>query len=375
MVTVGTTFNMDTQSYDKKLFQKTYWVVSAHFWFFVLLPFTLERVQKTAFLVIHETTVLKLLIGYLVVQLLLTTVFIPSWVFLRFRNGIKRPRFVRAVLLAPVVTYFALIMCKWALNFELAPFVVTALLLLTMWRINRFSVSIVSFVNQLAPIGIGVAVLVTAILAGTTIPSVSWSSHSSFLEDSSLQVPNVIWIVLDELGINSLLDAQGDIDARSYPAISRLKNRSTWYSNTVTPHTWTINAVPSMLTGDPKSTGASLPMDWLKKVPAGVEQFGYSDIGLPLCTQVTCQSADRMNATGLKIFFKDLAIVIGHKFLPNCHFTFFAINWYIVGAFWRGQASITNREMVDRRPTKSSINQCSLHDIRAHASFSSPVDL
>jgi hypothetical protein len=72
-----------------------------------------------------------------------------------------------------------------------------------------------------------------------------------------------------------------------------------------------------MLTGDVKAKGKDLPMAWMKSLSEGVAQFGYSDIGLPMCLQESCHSAEYINATSYGTFTKDLSIVIGHKFLPS----------------------------------------------------------
>jgi hypothetical protein len=58
-------------------------------------------------------------------------------------------------------------------------------------------------------------------------------------------------------------------------------------------------------------------MEWLKLLPSNTHQFGYSDINLPVCSSESCQSLSQLNATAFNIYFRDLAIVLGHKFFPS----------------------------------------------------------
>ncbi len=59
----------------------------------------------------------------------------------------------------------------------------------------------------------------------------------------------VVLIAFDELPLNSLLDAQGRIDARRFPSFARLARGSTWLARTTTVAEGTTHAVPAILTG------------------------------------------------------------------------------------------------------------------------------
>lgn len=63
-----------------------------------------------------------------------------------------------------------------------------------------------------------------------------------------LEAPLVV-VVFDELSLPSLLDRDGDIDARLFPNFSRLAQTSTWYQNATTNYGTTERALPSLLTG------------------------------------------------------------------------------------------------------------------------------
>ncbi len=67
----------------------------------------------------------------------------------------------------------------------------------------------------------------------------------------------VVMVVLDELPLESLIDADGALDADLYPNLAALAGDSHWFRNatTVAPATW--HAVPALLTGQLPSPGTS----------------------------------------------------------------------------------------------------------------------
>ena len=59
----------------------------------------------------------------------------------------------------------------------------------------------------------------------------------------------VVLIVFDEFSTIALFDGQGRIDAKRYPNFARLARTSTFYREATTVHSFTQDAVPSILTG------------------------------------------------------------------------------------------------------------------------------
>lgn len=62
-------------------------------------------------------------------------------------------------------------------------------------------------------------------------------------------LPPVVFLILDELPLGSLLDNDGDIDADLFPGFARLASVSTWYPGARTIAWKTSKIVPSLLTG------------------------------------------------------------------------------------------------------------------------------
>lgn len=59
----------------------------------------------------------------------------------------------------------------------------------------------------------------------------------------------VVMLIVDELPVASLMNADGAIDAAMFPNFARLAGRSTWFRNATAVHDFTEIAVPAILTG------------------------------------------------------------------------------------------------------------------------------
>lgn len=96
------------------------------------------------------------------------------------------------------------------------------------------------------------------------------SSVSTFVTDDAEVRPQraavgrpapVVWIVLDELPIVSLMGPDNQIDAQLFPNLAELQQDSTWYRNHTTVAPDTTDAVPAMLTGKyPRNDDHPLPV-------------------------------------------------------------------------------------------------------------------
>lgn len=88
--------------------------------------------------------------------------------------------------------------------------------------------------------------------------------------------PPIVLILVDELPVTTLMDAEKQIDRRRFPHLSEFASSATWYRSTLTPGIQTISAIPAILTGtQPEElrlpTGAEYPnnifsllKDWYK---------------------------------------------------------------------------------------------------------------
>jgi hypothetical protein len=59
----------------------------------------------------------------------------------------------------------------------------------------------------------------------------------------------IVFLILDEFPLTSILDVRGGIDAALLPNLARFADHSTWFRNASTVNAWTSLAVPAILTG------------------------------------------------------------------------------------------------------------------------------
>jgi hypothetical protein len=174
-----------------------------------------------------------------------------------------------------------------------------------------------SWVFSFLDISIPTNLILISALALTSLPPFMWNDSRTSASAANNSAPNLVWIVFDELGVNSLVDSNGEINKDFYPGFDSLRRTATWYSNTITPHTWTVNAVPSLLTGTDTSRVANLPGKWIENLPSEYHRSGFSGMGLPICSADSCVSANFKDAARYKTFISDLSIVVAHKFFPE----------------------------------------------------------
>ncbi|MEL7207560.1 MAG: sulfatase-like hydrolase/transferase, partial [Actinomycetota bacterium] len=111
----------------------------------------------------------------------------------------------------------------------------------------------------------------------------------------------IVAIVLDELPLSTLLGPDGTIDADLYPNIADLASTSTWYRNATTEHGLTLQAVPSVLSGqdpgfgDPPALYTEYP-DNLFTLFGASHELNVSETITRLCPPSLCE-ADRADAS------------------------------------------------------------------------------
>ena len=220
----------------------------------------------------------------------------------------------------------------------------------------RLSV-IQSWIALLSPLA-----LVVALVFGLSAMSVISPPEAEVLEIKTPTSPevtgpgtakddvSVLWIVLDEAPLFSLLNSQGEVNAQRFPGFAELAATSTWYRNVLATSQTTTDAVPAMLTGKfPKSgvgpvlanhpknlftlMNGHLSMDahevvtalCPKKVCSKVSVTGGEHIANPSgiaseSTSTTLAQEDIVTTksrTPFSAFMKDAFVVVGHKVLPQ----------------------------------------------------------
>lgn len=134
--------------------------------------------------------------------------------------------------------------------------------------------------------------------------------------------PPIVFIVLDEFPLTSLLDEDGEIDETSYPAFSQLGQDGSFYTNATTVDPGTEKAVPAMLTGKlprPKTVPTSTDHpDNLFTVLSDAYEMDVTEALTRLCPEDVCKSQQRPPFSArVRTAAPDLGIIALHVLLPQ----------------------------------------------------------
>jgi hypothetical protein len=91
----------------------------------------------------------------------------------------------------------------------------------------------------------GLFFLFTPPVSGLVLPRDSTMAGTTGIQSET----PVVFVILDEFPLISLLDDEGQIDSLRYPNFADLSSRSTWYKYTAAAHDNTLMAVPALLSG------------------------------------------------------------------------------------------------------------------------------
>jgi hypothetical protein len=108
---------------------------------------------------------------------------------------------------------------------------------------------------------------------------------------------SVVMLVLDEFPTAAILDDQGQVDAEEYPHLAQLSRQATWYRNYTTHNAGTVQAVPSLLSGQlPDEDRAPLVTDWptnLFTLLGGSYEMAVQEAVTQLCPPDVCDGGGR----------------------------------------------------------------------------------
>ena len=135
-----------------------------------------------------------------------------------------------------------------------------------------------------------------------------------------LNPPPIIFIILDEFPLTSLLNEHHQIDAVRYPHFAALAQNATWFRNTTTVSISTDQAVPAILTGKYPGTGQRLPHATdhphnLFTLLAGTYDLNAFGALTQLCPAHLCTWVGSVWQR-LPLLLSDLTVVYLHLLLP-----------------------------------------------------------
>jgi Sulfatase len=146
-------------------------------------------------------------------------------------------------------------------------------------------------------------------------------SDASPLAEGEPRAP-VVLVIFDELPVQSLMDADGRIDARRYPNFARLAADATWYRDTASVDQDTPYAVPAILDGrlprqERLPVAADHPQNIFSLLDGRYELHARED-GTTLCAPELCAAAAHEGfGERLRSLSGDAAGGYAHLLLPD----------------------------------------------------------
>jgi hypothetical protein len=136
------------------------------------------------------------------------------------------------------------------------------------------------------------------------------------------RTPPIVLVVFDELPLNSLLDADGTIDAGRYPNFAALARDAYWFRNASTVSSETVWAVPAILSGRYPTAGHAVPTLRYYPVNLFTALGRHYDIFASLrfqklCPVRACQYNSAMPADTFRSLLWDFGVVWLHIVLPQ----------------------------------------------------------
>ena len=230
--------------------------------------------------------------------------------------------------------------------------VVTGLVALALAVMYARRLQVRSWLKWMSPLALAVCVLFTlAVRDVVWVPKV----EAVELKDTNREAVvaggtaksdvSVVWLILDEFPLFSLLDENGKVNAERFPGFGKLAETSTWYRNVLATSQTTTDAVPAMLSGLKPTSGGSpvlashpknlftlmnghLSMDahevvtalCPKEVCKTISVSGGEDIANPATTTTSTPDKEEEtvdSAPDMWPFLRDASVVLGHKILPK----------------------------------------------------------
>lgn len=132
---------------------------------------------------------------------------------------------------------------------------------------------------------------------------------------------DVVVLVFDEFPLASLLTREARIDAQAFPNLARLAGDAVWYRNASTVHHFTLQAVPSLLTGRRPRVGALARVSDhphnLFTLLRGTHEVVAHEPLTALCPDDLCPPDHEPFVRRWGSLSRDVAVLSGHAVLPR----------------------------------------------------------
>lgn len=177
-----------------------------------------------------------------------------EWIVGRFAPRVRRP--LHAAFLAVLFALFAVRLLREVFHLGVVPNL--ALVVVTTAGFTALTLRFAGMRTWLRLVAVvPVGALVLCLVASPLTP-VLWGGADQPIGATTIRTPHrLVWVVLDEFPLTSILDGKGAVDRTLFPQFAALADTSTWYRNSTTVAPFTFAAVPAMLSATTPRDGTT----------------------------------------------------------------------------------------------------------------------
>ncbi len=175
----------------------------------------------------------------------------------------------------------------------------------------------------LAVVSVAIPVVLTMFLAFSPSARLIWGEPEtdSIGADRIGDTASIVFIQLDEFPAASIMETDGTVNERLFPAFARLEEFGTWYRNAFSASIATSQSVPATLTGNLGGEGLSPSVvdypENLFTLLGNEYEMHVIEWTAELCPEQLCEDyAGRAPARFVSLV-RDAAVVYGHLALPD----------------------------------------------------------
>lgn len=152
-------------------------------------------------------------------------------------------------------------------------------------------------------------------------PSKKESAPPAIASSPAKNSPPIFLLILDELTLPALLNADGQIDAARFPHFKQLAGQSHWFRNATANSDQTVYSIPALLTGDWPLRGAPsyayYPDNLLTLLEPDYDIYAYESL-TQFCQpeRFHCLSATRQGPASRLDFLRDVFYLFADRVVP-----------------------------------------------------------
>ena len=150
----------------------------------------------------------------------------------------------------------------------------------------------------------------------------NYAAVQTDLKNPDQPLADIIFVLLDELPLATLVDDKGQVDKSLFPGFARLQSMSNWYFDTTSVSDGTGAAVPAILTSrypDEKSAGltvATYPIN-LFTILRHHYAYNVAEAVTRFCPQTLCPRVGPGFYSRIKALLLDMAAIYLHRVVPD----------------------------------------------------------